>query len=272
MKELGEAIADTAIQARSPQRQRFQPLMEIADYGIVVTAHGQGDPRPVHGAPVRRRKPLERIFFAKRRYSTAYLITKRWMDLWVGGLMLLGLLPVLGLIALLLKASGSQVLFSQRRVGKGGQLFECYKFCTMKKNAEDELARLLRESPERRLEWLRTQKLTNDPRVTRLGRFLRLTSLDELPQFMNVLRGEMSLVGPRPILANELAKYGPYADHYLSVKPGLTGLWQINGRNDTTYHRRVALDVAYARNASLGLDFNILMRSFVPLLTARGAR
>jgi undecaprenyl-phosphate galactose phosphotransferase len=273
MKEAREIATDTIQQSDAPLMLRWQPNDYDPAHGLIILPGFKGsDQSRANPASGGRRKPSDRVFLPKRSFSTPHLMIKRSMDFWVSLLALIALTPLLAVIAITLRLSGSPAVFHQKRVGRAGQLFDCYKFCTMKPDAEAELSRILAENPEQRLEWLKTQKLTNDPRVTRLGRFLRSTSLDELPQFINVLRGEMSLIGPRPILANELAKYGPYADHYMSVKPGLTGLWQISGRNATTYNRRVALDVAYARNASLGFDCYILLHSTVPILTGKGAR
>jgi lipopolysaccharide/colanic/teichoic acid biosynthesis glycosyltransferase len=273
MKEAREIATDKARQSDVPLMLRWQPNDYDPAAGLIILpsskSSAQARTNPASGG---RRKPADRVFLPTRGFSTPHLMIKHLMDFWISLLALIALTPLLAVIAISLRLSGSPAVFHQKRVGRGGQLFDCYKFCTMKPDAEAELRRILSENPQRQLEWFKTQKLTNDPRVTRLGRFLRTTSLDELPQFINVLRGEMSLIGPRPILPNELAKYGPYADHYLSVKPGLTGLWQISGRNATTYNRRVALDVAYARNASLGFDCYILLHSTVPILTGKGAR
>lgn len=273
MNEARETTSSRIEQSSAPLMLRWQTNeYDPAEGLIILPGFKEHRPASAPSAPRARRKPAERVFQPLRKFSTPHLMVKRLMDFWVSLIALVALIPVFAGIALALRLSGSPVMFRQKRVGQAGQMFDCHKFCTMKVNAEAELQRILAESPEKRLEWLRTQKLSHDPRITRLGQFLRTTSLDELPQLINVLRGEMSLIGPRPILQNELAKYGPYADHYLSVKPGLTGLWQISGRNATTYHRRVALDVAYARNASLVFDCYILLNSTVPILTGRGAR
>ena len=273
MKEAREIIADKTRHDDVPLMLHWQHNQHDPAAGLIILpgskVYVDAGANPVGW---RRRQPADRVFLPTRSFSTPHLMIKQFMDFWFSLIALIVLAPLLATIAISLRLSGSPVVFHQQRVGRGGQLFECYKFCTMKPNAEAALLDILNKNPEKRLEWLKTQKLANDPRVTRLGRFLRTTSLDELPQFINVLRGEMSLIGPRPVLPNELAKYGPYADHYLSVKPGLTGLWQISGRNATTYNRRVALDVAYARNASLGFDCYILLHSTVPILTGKGAR
>ncbi len=188
-------------------------------------------------------------------------------------LLLLALSPVMLCIALLIwRCDGAPVLFGHYRVGLNGRLFRCLKFRSMYVDAERMLADLLRDDPAARLEWERDQKLANDPRITPIGAFLRKTSLDELPQLFNVLRGEMSLVGPRPITVGELTRYGRVRWHYLSVRPGMTGLWQVSGRNDTTYDERVALDRRYVEQRTLVLDLKILLRTVGVVLARGGAR
>jgi lipopolysaccharide/colanic/teichoic acid biosynthesis glycosyltransferase len=150
-------------------------------------------------------------------------------------------------------------------------MFSCLKFRTMVPNADQVLRDLLENDPDLRAEWIRDHKLRNDPRVTRLGRFLRRTSLDELPQLLNVLRGEMSLVGPRPVVREELLRYGRNVGIYLAAKPGITGLWQVTGRNDTDYRRRVVLDTYYVRNQNLLLDLYILVKTTGVVLGGSGA-
>jgi Undecaprenyl-phosphate galactose phosphotransferase WbaP len=199
-------------------------------------------------------------------------LLKRVLDL--AATLALGLfsLPVLALVAVAVKLdSPGPVFFAQTRIGKGGRKFRAWKFRTMVRDAEEVLERYLLEHPELREEWLQDQKLRQDPRVTRVGRFLRRTSLDELPQLWNVLRGEMSLVGPRPIVDAEVPRYGPRFALYAQVLPGITGLWQVSGRNDTTYEERVELDSYYVRNWSPWLDLYILARTVWVVLTARGA-
>jgi exopolysaccharide production protein ExoY len=197
---------------------------------------------------------------------------KRGLD--IGGalaLLLLGL-PVFALIALCVKADGGPALFAHERVGRGGRRFGCLKFRSMVTDADQRLAALLERDPVARAEWAARRKLKRDPRVTWIGRFLRASSLDELPQVFNVLRGEMSLVGPRPVQATELAvHYGAAAEHYASVRPGITGLWQVSGRSDTSYTARVALDVGYATRPSLRTDLKILLRTPAAVLLRRGA-
>jgi exopolysaccharide production protein ExoY len=184
-------------------------------------------------------------------------------------LLLLLLAPLMMWLALMIWwHDGAPIFFGHYRVGHDGKLFRCLKFRSMRRDAEPALAALLARSPEARAEWQRDQKLRHDPRVTPIGRFLRHTSLDELPQLFNVLRGEMSLVGPRPITVGELTRYGRARWHYLSVRPGITGLWQVSGRNNTTYEERVALDKLYVERRTAWFDARILLKT-VPVVLAR---
>jgi Undecaprenyl-phosphate galactose phosphotransferase WbaP len=197
---------------------------------------------------------------------------KRALDLFgvsVGGLLII---PLLLAIAILIK-SGSlgPVFFRQRRLGTEGKYFYCLKFRTMHDDAEHWLTELLKSDPALRAEWEKEHKLRNDPRITRIGRFLRKTSLDELPQLWNVLRGEMSLVGPRPIVNTEISRYEGAYKLYRRVKPGMSGLWQVSGRSDTSYKERVAIDVYYVRGWSIWLDLVILARTVEVVLFRRGA-
>jgi len=166
---------------------------------------------------------------------------------------------------------GGPVIFAHRRIGRGGRHFPCYKFRSMAVDAEARLQELLAKDPVARAEWEKDHKLRDDPRVTRLGAFLRKSSLDELPQLLNVLRGEMSLVGPRPIVDAETTKYGRRFRHYCAVKPGITGLWQVSGRNDTSYRTRVALDSLYAARRNVLLDAKVLVATVPAVLVARGS-
>lgn len=175
-------------------------------------------------------------------------------------------------IATLIKLdSPGPVFFRQRRIGRFGRKFYIYKFRTMFQNADQVLLSYLDSSPTLRAEWLATHKLKQDPRVTPLGAILRKLSLDEVPQIWNIFIGDMSLVGPRPIVDAEVEKYGKSFDFYIQVRPGLTGLWQVSGRNNTTYERRVELDEYYVRNRSLKLDLQILWRTVLVVLSKDGA-
>lgn len=196
----------------------------------------------------------------------------RILDIAVASLALLFFAPLMVIIAAAVAFSGpGPVLFKQTRLGRGGRTFSCFKFRTMRVDSAAILAELLATDSEARAEWARDQKLRNDPRVFAVGGFLRRTSLDELPQLFNVLLGEMSIVGPRPIVAGEAFRYRRYIAEYFAVRPGITGLWQVSGRNLTTYRRRVACDVAYVRAKSASNDLRIMAMTVPTVLLARGA-
>jgi len=203
--------------------------------------------------------------------ASPYIPAKRVLDI-VGAMVLAAVFSplILAIVVLMGRGRGS-IIYKHRRVGKGGRTFECLKFRTMVPNADQFLRDLLERDPVIKAEWVRDHKLRCDPRVTRLGRFLRRTSLDELPQLWNVMRGEMSLVGPRPVVREELLRYGRNVRAYLSARPGITGLWQVKGRNDTDYRRRVVLDTYYVRNQNLLLDLYILLKTTRVVLGGSGA-
>lgn len=187
----------------------------------------------------------------------------------IGGLVIL---PLIGIIAFLIRLdSPGPIFYSQERIGQGGEHFKAWKFRTMVVNADQALKNYLETHPHLKEAWQKDQKLRNDPRVTRIGGFLRRTSLDELPQLWNILRGEMSLVGPRPIVDEEVPKYGDKFELYKKVIPGLTGLWQVSGRNNITYEERVGLDAYYVRNWSVWLDVYILLRTVWVVISGEGA-
>ena len=180
--------------------------------------------------------------------------------------------PILLFIAIwIYKDSPGPVIFKHIRIGKDGKPFPCYKFRSMCVDAKEKLAELLANDVAAREEWERDFKLKNDPRITKSGAFLRKTSLDELPQIFNVLKGEMSLVGPRPIIQEELERYGEYMGDYLMVKPGITGMWQVSGRSDIEYHERVLLDSWYVRNWSVWIDIVMLFKTFAVVAMRKGA-
>lgn len=197
---------------------------------------------------------------------------KRAMDkLLAGGALLFGI-PLFAVIAVWIKlTSPGPLFFGHERIGKDGKRFKAWKFRSMCVNADEVLRKTLEESPEMREEWEATQKLKNDPRISSSGRFLRRTSLDELPQLWNVFKGEMSLVGPRPIVTSEIEKYDHKFESYLRVTPGVTGFWQVSGRNLTTYEKRVELDDFYVRNWSIWFDLYILFRTVKTVLLREGA-
>ena len=182
------------------------------------------------------------------------------------------ILPLLVIVAAaILCQDRGPVVFAHQRVGRNGRPFYCLKFRSMAADAEQRLADVLASDPAARAEWEADHKLKNDPRITPLGHFLRKSSLDELPQLWNVMRGEMSLVGPRPIVFDESARYGRRFRHYCAVKPGITGLWQVSGRNDVSYRSRVAMDCLYARKKSAALDAWILLATIPAVLCRRGS-
>ncbi len=181
-------------------------------------------------------------------------------------------LPILlPLYAVTYISSGGHPLYKQRRIGKDGKTFNIYKFRTMKIDADAILEEILENDPALKAQWQREFKLKDDPRITKVGKFLRRTSLDELPQIYNVFQGKMSLVGPRPIIKDEIANYGEYFDYFTAVKPGITGLWQVSGRNDISYEERVRLDVWYVRNWSMELDVMILVKTAAIVLMRKGS-
>ncbi|MGF1627788.1 MAG: sugar transferase [Alphaproteobacteria bacterium] len=196
---------------------------------------------------------------------------KRLLDVLLagGGLVVFG--PAMFFTALLIWQTRGPALYRQERIGINGRRFRCLKFRTMVLDSQEKLAEHLASNEDAAREWKETHKLRDDPRVTKLGRFLRKSSIDELPQLINVLRGEMSIVGPRPIVQDEVEKYGEHFAAYTSVPPGITGLWQICGRSDIAYPERVRLDVMYVENWTLAGDLMIIFRTIPAVLRARGA-
>jgi undecaprenyl-phosphate galactose phosphotransferase len=211
---------------------------------------------------------------AVRRSIDLHGLVKRTIDLGLTLVLLFGLSPLLLVLWAVCRLDGGPGVYGHVRVGRHGRPFRCLKFRSMVVDAEAVLARHLEACPQARIEWATTRKLTDDPRITAVGRLLRATSFDELPQLFNVLLGDMSLVGPRPVVQAELdAFFGRRgAAAYLSVRPGLTGLWQVSGRSDVDYPRRVALDMTYVRDASFLLDAQILLRTVRVVLLRKGAR
>jgi lipopolysaccharide/colanic/teichoic acid biosynthesis glycosyltransferase len=217
-------------------------------------------------------QPATQAIGLERDRKSVFPIAKRALDMIGAGLGLVLLSPFFLIVALMVRADGGPAFFAHQRVGRGGKLFGCLKFRSMVIDSQARLEALLASDPAARAEWEATRKLKNDPRITRIGRFLRSTSLDELPQLINVLRGEMSLVGPRPVQVAEIDRYyGASAAHYMAVRPGITGLWQVSGRSETSYESRVALDVSYVSRPSMLTDLSILLRTPVAVLSRRGA-
>ncbi len=197
---------------------------------------------------------------------------KRAFDIMGAAGALLFFAPLMLVISALLSLEGGPVFFAHKRIGFGGKSFGCLKFRSMIVDAEAKLEEYLAANPDARAQWRRERKLDNDPRITRLGKILRVTSLDELPQFINVLKGEMSLVGPRPITRDEAGYYGEKFTHYLACRPGITGAWQVSGRSDTSYNQRVDLDATYALGHSVMIDMDILFRTAKVVLERTGAK
>jgi exopolysaccharide production protein ExoY len=198
--------------------------------------------------------------------------TKRAFDLTLACLLLIFLSPALLTIALMIKLSdGGPVFYRHRRIGRRGKRFGCIKFRTMAVDSEARLQQLLATNPHAAAEWLETQKLRDDPRVTSIGAFLRKTSLDELPQLWNVIQGEMSMIGPRPITRDELARYGRDRRFYLLVRPGISGLWQVSGRSSVSYDRRVQFDREYLEEWSWSQEFRIAAMTLPAVFLNRDA-
>jgi lipopolysaccharide/colanic/teichoic acid biosynthesis glycosyltransferase len=196
----------------------------------------------------------------------------RALDVTVSLTLIVALAPLLALVAVMIYFSDpGPIVFGHMRIGRGGRQFKCLKFRSMVTDAQERLTALLSSDPAALAEWQRDHKLKKDPRITGIGTFLRQSSLDELPQLFNVLRGEMSLVGPRPIVTDEVKRYRHYFRNYCEVRPGITGLWQVSGRNDVSYRSRVAMDVAYVRSHSLMLNLKILVMTVPSVLKSQGS-
>ena len=196
---------------------------------------------------------------------------KRSTDLLICLLLIPFILPIIAIVALMVRRDGGPAFFGHTRVGRNGEEFKCWKIRSMVPDAKQRLEKLLSDSPHARAQWKSERKLDDDPRITRFGNFLRKSSLDELPQLWNVVCGQMSLVGPRPVPRDELDQnYGQHRLTYLKMRPGITGLWQVSGRNDVTYAERVQMDVDYFKSLSLSLDLGIIMRTAMAVLNRTG--
>ncbi len=201
-----------------------------------------------------------------------YDVLKRLFDIVVAATALVVFAPLILVFAILIRMQdGGTSFFAHSRYGLNGKTFKCLKLRSMAENAAERLEVLLAEDPDARREWQATQKLKNDPRITPLGHFVRKSSIDELPQLWNVLKGEMSIVGPRPIVQNEIQMYGDDYDFYTAVRPGLTGLWQVEGRSGTTYQERVEMDVRYVQTRTFWKDVWIVLKTVPAVLASRGA-
>lgn len=272
MQRFGNPEVVVALDTLSdPRAQQLlhQLTMVNQNLHIIPTIRGL----PLFGAKLSHFFSHEVLFLTVRNNLSrrSYRLIKRTFDLIVASTLLVLFSPLFVWLALWVRQDGGPALYGHKRVGRGGKHFNCLKFRSMRTDSAQALAHLLANDPQARAEWEKDFKLRNDPRITKVGRFLRKSSLDEIPQLFNVLKGEMSLVGPRPIVDAELEKYGNGAGYYLSVTPGITGLWQVSGRNDTTYAERVSLDAWYAQNWSLWYDIAILFKTVRVVVKREGA-
>ena len=200
-----------------------------------------------------------------------YRVLKRLFDLLFSFLLIIILIPLFFIIGILIRVnSKGDIIYSQKRIGKNNITFACYKFRTMHPQAKYLLKKILQNNHILKKEFENTRKITNDPRITNIGKFLRFTSLDELPQIFNVLKGEMSFIGPRPIVKSEIKKYGKNFEKVFSVKPGISGIWQVSGRNKISYKKRVELDIIYSENISFILDIKIFIKTIYIILFPYG--
>ena len=252
------ATFQSSLYALRPHRRRFSLKHSFADMKLEQIMQDS--------AAIARVYPVSR--HARPRLYATHL--KRPLDVVMALIMLPVLVPVIALLWLMVRRDGGNGFFGHTRVGRDGKSFKCWKMRSMEVDAEAKLACYLRANPKAAAEWARDHKLVNDPRITRIGAFLRKSSLDELPQIWNVLKGEMSFVGPRPVVAEELARYGASDWAYLQTRPGITGLWQVSGRNDVSYADRVAMDVRYTADMRLGRDMWIMAMTAGAVIYATG--
>lgn len=206
-------------------------------------------------------------------YKIRHIPIKRIFDILFSFCILVLISPLFLLLSTLIYfTSPGKVIYSHERVGRGGKTFRCYKFSTMYSDAEERLKDILRNDPAKRKEWQTNFKLKDDPRITPIGKILRKTSMDELPQFWNVLKGDLSIVGPRPVIIQEVqTRFGTKAYKILSVRPGITGLWQVSGRNDISYAKRIQLDEQYIDQRSMFMDIKLIAKTIPAILTSKGA-
>jgi len=274
--EMQRSCAKFVIVAPSEEEFRyFAPVADVLNQNLIPYYLVPPIQKlPLYGLSIRTMFSSDAVFLSYRSglMSPVRQVLKRFLDLVVSAVLLVLLLPLFVVISLVIAADGGAPIFGHRRIGCQGRTFNCLKFRSMQRNADRVLAELLAKNPEIARQWYANFKLDSDPRITRVGRFLRKTSLDELPQLINVLRGEMSLVGPRPVVADELERYyGKDVFYYKLVRPGMTGLWQISGRSSTTYERRVFLDSWYVRNWTLWTDLVIFFNTVPSVLSRDGA-
>lgn len=213
-------------------------------------------------------------FVSKDFKHNVYLFVKRFADIVISLIGCLFLLPIAFVIKICNLITGDRhpIILSQKRIGKDGKEFNFYKFRSMIPNADEVLFKLLEMNEERKKEYELNKKLENDPRITKVGKFIRKTSIDELPQLINILKGDMSLIGNRPYLPREKDDMGKYFKDIVKTKPGLTGYWQVNGRSETSFGERLALEKYYSRHASLKLDINIFFKTFYVVLSHKGSK
>jgi lipopolysaccharide/colanic/teichoic acid biosynthesis glycosyltransferase len=258
------------IQVSDPGKDNGQHLPEVPTMAVPLASDRSDRPSSYVLTP--DELPPRSASDAKIRRNRLVDVATRALDIFGSLSLAVLLLPVMFLLLVVVTiATRGSPVFAHRRVGKGGVAFNCYKFRSMCRDADVRLEKLLRDDPALRREWMLRHKLENDPRITRFGHFLRRTSLDELPQLFNVLIGDMSLVGPRPVVHDELGFYGRHLPSYLAMKPGLTGLWQVTCRSESTYRRRVAIDRVYALHKCLLLDLRILAATVPAVLSRKGA-
>lgn len=212
------------------------------------------------------------IILVRKKTRFLYQMIKRLFDILVSGLSLIVFSPIFFLIAILIRIdSKGGAFYKHKRIGKKGEIIYLYKFRSMYSDSNERLEEMLK-NPEIRQEWEENFKLENDPRITKIGKVLRKTSLDELPQLINILRGDMSIVGPRPVIENELEKYGEEKEKFLSVTPGLTGWWACNGRSCTSYEDRKKLELYYVEHRGIFLDLKIMFKTFISVIKGNGAK
>jgi Undecaprenyl-phosphate galactose phosphotransferase WbaP len=269
---LGFPQLVVALEAESliPSQQLLQKLSaRYGDLSIIPPLRGL----PLYGMEITHFFSHEVLMLSARNNLArpGPRLVKRLFDVVISVLLLILLAPVFAYLIWKIQRTGGNAIFGHVRIGQHRKVFGCLKFRTMFPDADKVLAEVLACNPEARTEWEKDFKLKNDPRITSIGAFLRATSLDELPQLWNVLKGEMSLVGPRPVIEEELERYGDQVDYYLEAPPGMTGLWQISGRNNMSYEDRVALDSWYVRNWSLWYDLVIMIKTVRVVLARKGA-
>jgi undecaprenyl-phosphate galactose phosphotransferase len=271
MERYGARRVVVALGLGHPLRRQVidSGLGERIDFVVAPDIAGIGDPSADAASFLSYDAIL--MFVRDERSRLVARAVKAAFDVTVATAILVATSPLFLLVAIANMFDGGPMFFAHRRLGLGGRSFYCLKFRTMRVDGDRMLADLLARDPEARREWDATQKLRRDPRVTRIGRILRATSIDELPQLVNVIRREMSLVGPRPIVQKEVAFYGEDIVHYYSARPGLTGLWQVSGRSNTSYTRRVKLDVWYVNNWTIWNDIAVLLKTIPAVLAREGA-